>query len=200
MTEISPVGTMSHRLYTNYGSIGFPVASTEAKVVDQDDATNRGLDANVCGELLLRSPSVMRGYLNNPKATAEVLVGDGWLRTGDIGYYDYNGDFYVTDRAKDLIKVQAYQVAPAELEDILLSHPSVLDAAVIGVKHDKFGEAPKAFVVRKDGKLTAADVQEFVASRCSKFKWLVGGVEFIDEVPKSKTGKILKNELRKLEK
>lgn len=190
---------MSHRLYTNYGSIGLPVASTEAKIVDLDDPHCRGLDANVCGELMVRSPSVMLGYLNNPEATAKALTEDGWLRTGDIGSYDTNGDFYLTDRAKDLIKVQANQVAPAELEDILQSHPLVLDAAVIGVKHNKYGEAPKAYVVRRHGQLTADQVQEYIAGRCSKFKWLVGGVEFIDAIPKSKTGKILRNELRKLE-
>lgn len=199
MTETSPITFLSHRLYTNYASIGWPSASTEAKIVNLDDPLNQGLDANVQGELMVRSPAVMRGYLNNPEETAKVVGADGWLRTGDVGYYDNNGDFYITDRCKELIKVQAFQVAPAELEEILLSHPQVLDAAVIGVKHDKYGEVPKAFVVRRDDEVTPTEIQDFVGKRCVKYKWLVGGVQFIDEVPKSNTGKILRRKLKEIE-
>lgn len=189
---------LSHRLYINHASIGWPAASTEAKIVGVDDPVGRGLDANARGELMVRCPSVMLGYLNNPDETAKVLSADGWLRTGDIGYYDTNGDFYITDRCKELIKVQAHQVAPAELEEILLSHPLVLDAAVMGVDHERYGEVPKAFVVRKDAKLTSAEVQEFIAQRCVKYKWLVGGVQFIDSVPKNNTGKILRRKLKEI--
>lgn len=196
MTEISALALISHRLYTNAGSIGWPAASTEAKIVCLDDALNRGLDANVSGEIMIRSPSVMLGYFKNPTETTKIISEDGWIRTGDIGSYDNNGDFYVTDRSKDLIKVQAFQVAPAELENVLLSHPMVLDAAVIGVKHKKFGEVPKAFVVRKNNKLTDTEIQQYIANRCIKFKWLIGGVEFIDKLPKSPTGKILRKDLR----
>lgn len=198
MTETSPVTFMCHRKYINYASIGYPSASTEAKIVKVDDPFNRGLDANESGELMVRGPNVMLGYLNNPTETAKVLGADGWLHTGDIGYYDTNGDFYVTDRCKELIKVQANQVAPAELEEILLSHPNILDAAVIGVKHDKYGEVPKAFIVRKDEKLTSAEVQEYIVQRCVKYKWLIGGVQFIDIVPKSNTGKILRRKLKEI--
>lgn len=199
MTELSSLALQNHSLYKNYASIGWPAASTEVKIVSMDDPLERGLDINACGELMIRSPSVMLGYLNNPSETAKVKTEDGWLHTGDIGFYDHNGDFYITDRAKDMIKVQAFQVAPAELEDILLTHPNLLDAAVIGIKHDKFGEVPKAFVVaQKDVNIKSTDIQEFIAQRCARFKWLIGGVQFIDEVPKSKTGKILRNELRKL--
>lgn len=193
MTE-SGLNFVNHSLYDNATSIGWPCASTEAKIVSVDDFQNIGLDVNVCGEVLIRGPSIMKGYLNNPKATA-LAMSEEWLHTGDIGMYDKNGDFYITGRLKELIKVQANQVAPAELEDILLAHPQILDAAVIGVKHEKFGEVPKAFVVRKDAKLMAKDVEECIAKRCSKFKWLVGGVEFIDTIPKSNTGKILKRVL-----
>lgn len=196
MTEISAVAIFSHRLYINYGSVGWPAASTEAKIVNVDDPLYRGLDANICGEIMVRSPSVMRGYLNNPTETAKVLTEDGWLRTGDVGWYDNNGDFYITDRSKDLIKVNAFQVSPSELENILISHPMVLEAAVIGVNHDKLGEAPKAFVVRKEAKLTKTDIHDFIAKRCSKFKWLTGGLEFIDEIPKNQTGKILRRSLK----
>lgn len=195
MTETSPMLFLSHRLYINYASIGWPAASTEAKIVNVDDTLNRGQDANVHGEVMVRSPGVMLGYLNNPAETANVLSADGWLHTGDVGYYDTNGDFYITDRCKELIKVQANQVAPAELEELLLSHPQILDAAVTGIKHDKYGEVPKAFVVRKNAKLTSEEVQQFIAQRCVKFKWLAGGVQFIDVVPKTNTGKILRRKL-----
>lgn len=199
MTETSPMTFLKHRLYINHASIGWPCASTEAKIVNVDDPLKRGLDANISGELMVRSPSVMLGYLNSPTETAKVLDADGWLRTGDISYYDTNGDFYITDQIKELIKVQGHhQVAPAELEEILLSHPQVLDAAVIGVKHDKNGEVPKAFIVRRSGQLTSSEVQEYVAQRCVKHKWLVGGVQFIEKVPKSNTGKILRKELKKM--
>lgn len=200
MTETSPSICLGHSRYANYGSIGWPCASTEVKIVRVDDPQNLGLDANEHGELLVRSPAVMLGYLDNPTETANAFSSDGWLRTGDVGFYDNNGDFYITDRAKELIKVQAFQVAPAELEDILCSHPQILEAGVIGVKHDKFGEVPKAFIVRKDDMLSAHEIQEFIAARCSKYKWLVGGVEFIDKLPTSSTGKILRRELRLLEK
>lgn len=196
MTELSGVGLLCHRLYTNYGSIGWPCRSTEVKIVSLDDPSNRGLDANLSGELMIRSPSIMAGYLGNHTETANVLSEDGWLRTGDLALYDNNGEFFITDRCKDLIKVKGYQVAPAELEEVLLSHPLVLDAAVIGVKHDKLGEAPKAFVVRKDDRLNEIELQEFIARSCINYKWLVGGVEFIKEIPKNKTGKILRRELR----
>lgn len=198
MTETSAAVSIGHSLYANYGSIGWPAGSTEIKIVAVDDPQNRGQGVNVCGELLVRSPSVMLGYLKNPAETKKALTGDGWFRTGDIGSYDINGDFYVTDRAKELIKVQAYQVAPAELEEILRFHPKVLDVAVIGVKHDKFGEAPKAFIVRRDDSLEANEIHDYMAKRCSKHKWLVGGIQFIDAVPKSSTGKILRRELKRL--
>lgn len=198
MSETSPLAFVNHRLYNNYATIGWPSASTEAKIVATSDPLNRGLDANVCGEIMVRSPSVMRGYLKNPTETEKMLCKDGWLHTGDIGYYDTLGNFYITDREKELIKVQAKQVAPAELEDILCTHPKILDAAVIGVRHEKNGEAPKAFVVRRNDKLTAEEVQKFIEQKCSKHKWLIGGVQFIDVVPKSSTGKILRRKVREL--
>lgn len=199
MTEGAGLFFLNHRLYTNSASIGWPVASTDAKIVSLNDPSNRGLDANISGELLIRCPTIMAGFWKNPEATAKATTENGWFRTGDIAMYDNNGDFYITDRAKDLIKVQAYQVAPAELEEIVRSHPNVLDAAVIGVKNEKFGEVPKAFVViRKGATVSSKDIQEYIEKRCVKYKWLVGGVHFIAEVPKSKTGKILKTHLRTL--
>lgn len=198
MSETSPVAFVNHRLYLNYSSIGWPSASTEAKITNIDDPLKLGLDANVCGEIMVRSPSVMRGYLKNPTETEKMLCQDGWLHTGDIGHYDTLGNFYITDRAKELIKVQAKQVAPAELEDILCTHPQVLDAAVIGVKHERNGEAPKAYIVRRDNKVTAKEIQKYIEQKCSKHKWLIGGVQFIDSVPKSSTGKILRRKVKEM--
>lgn len=198
MTETAGAAMLSHRLYPNYASVGWPSAMTEAKIVTHDDLLFLGQGANISGEILVRSPSIELEYLNNPEETSNSLA-NGWLRTGDIGFYDNNGDFYITDRSKDMIKVQGNQVAPAELEEILLTHPKVLDAAVIGIDHERFGEAPKAFVVpRKGAVLTESEIQQYVAEKCAKYKWLVGGVQFIAEVPKNKTGKIMRRELREM--
>jgi acyl-CoA synthetase (AMP-forming)/AMP-acid ligase II len=136
----------------------------------------------------------MKGYLNNPAATAETLVEDGWLRTGDVGRVDENGYFYIVDRLKELIKYKGYQVAPAELEAVLVSHPKVRDAGVIGVPMEDGGEAPKACVVCDDG-LDAEELIGYVSERVAPYK-RVREVEFVDEVPKSASGKILRRVLR----
>ena len=112
------------------------------------------------------------------------------------GYYDSEGCFYITDRLKELIKVKGFQVAPAELEAILLTHPNIADAAVVGTPHERLGEAPKAFVVRKEGGLAEEEVKQFVAGRVADFKQLAGGVQFIEAVPKSASGKILRRLLK----
>ncbi len=169
------------------GSVGLLLPSTEARLVDP--AT--GEDA-AQGELWVRGPQVMAGYLDNPTATAETVV-DGWLRTGDIARVD-DGVFRIVDRLKELIKYKGYQVAPAELEALLLTHPDVLDAAVIGVPHAEGGEAPKAFVVSA----TSTDpdaLMAWVAARVAPYK-KVRSVEFVDAIPKSPSGKILRRLLR----
>lgn len=199
MTETSPLAMLKHRLYTNHATVGWPTASTEAKVVSINDPHNVGLDAETEGELLLRSPSVMKGYLNNREATDATIVDNGWLRTGDIVKYDANGDFYILDRAKELIKVKGFQVAPAEMEEVLRGHPKVLDAGVVGVQHATDGEVPRAFVVLREGEhLRGNEIEQYVETKCAKFKWLKGGVKVIDQVPKSATGKILRRELKRL--
>lgn len=139
----------------------------------------------------------MLGYLNNQKATDEILI-DGWIRTGDIAHYDDDGFFYITDRLKELIKVKGFQVAPAELEEILRSHPDIADAAVVGVKHAKNGEAPRAFVIKQTGSpITEQDVQQFVSQKVADFKRLEGGVQFLETIPKNTTGKILRREIKR---
>jgi acyl-CoA synthetase (AMP-forming)/AMP-acid ligase II len=135
----------------------------------------------------------MKGYLNNRAATEQILDQDGWLHTGDIGHADPDGDFYIVDRLKELIKYKGYQVPPAELEAILLTHPAVADAAVIPSPNEEAGEVPKAFVVLK-GEITPDELIEYVAKRVAPHK-KIRLVEMIDEIPKSASGKILRRKL-----
>ena len=172
-------------------SIGLLLPKTEAKFVHP--ASGAELDADEQGELWIRGPQVMRGYLHQPAATAATIATDGWLRTGDLGYADAAGNFYVVDRLKDLIKYKGYQVAPAELEAVLLAHPAVADAAVIPSPDDEAGEVPKAFVVLK-GEASADDLMAFIAARVAPYK-KVRRLEFIDQIPKSASGKILRRRL-----
>jgi acyl-CoA synthetase (AMP-forming)/AMP-acid ligase II len=195
MTELSPVSHKSRLARveeTPRGSIGALIPNTEARLVDPE--TGEDVPEGEEGEIWIRGPQVMRGYLNNDEATAETLVGDGWIRTGDIGRADENGFFYIVDRLKELIKYKGHQVAPAELEAVLVSHPKVKDAGVIGMPMDDGGEAPMACVVAEDG-LDAEELMAFVAERVAPYK-RIREVEFVDEVPKSASGKILRRVLR----
>lgn len=141
----------------------------------------------------------MKGYLANDKATRETIDKDGWLRTGDLGYFDDDSQFYIVDRLKELIKYRGFQVAPAELEALLLTHPKIKDCGVIGIPDEFSGELPMAFVVKQsDEILSEKEVKDFVAKHVNKSKWLHGGVKFIDEIPKNPSGKILRRELRDL--
>lgn len=139
----------------------------------------------------------MKGYLNNPEATVEIIDKDGWLHTGDIGYIDKDAHLYIVDRVKELIKYKGYQVAPAELESILLSHPSVADAAVIPSLLIGAGEVPKAFLVLKSD-ITLDEISDFVASQVAPYK-KIRRIEIIDKIPKSASGKILRKEFVSLE-
>jgi acyl-CoA synthetase (AMP-forming)/AMP-acid ligase II len=190
LTETSPVLTAhpSEEARIRHGSAGQLVPNTEAKVVDA--VTGEALGYNQPGELCFRGPQVMAGYLNNPGATAQMLDADGWLHTGDIGHVDDDGYFYVVDRVKELIKYKGMQVAPAELEAVLISHPAIADTAVVRVPDEEAGEVPKAFVVATT-ELSAKAVMDYVAERVAPHK-KVRAVEFIDEVPKSPSGKILR--------
>jgi acyl-CoA synthetase (AMP-forming)/AMP-acid ligase II len=173
------------------GSVGPCVPNTECRVVDLTTGVDLGPDQR--GELWVRGPQVMKGYLNRPDATAAMIDAEGWLRTGDVGYADEDGDFFLIDRVKELIKYKAYQVAPAELEAVLLSHPAVTDAAVVPSPDDEAGEVPKAFVVLGD-EATAEELMAFVAARVAPYK-KVRRVEFVDRIPKSPTGKLLRRVL-----
>ncbi|KAF2878840.1 hypothetical protein ILUMI_27558, partial [Ignelater luminosus] len=177
LTETSPL-THSQTIHIDGGDLaggcGYLLPNTECKIVALDDDIKTGLGCNQSGELLIRGPQVI---IKNQKATEEVLDSNGWLRTGDIGHYNEDGHFFVTDRLKELIKVKGFQVAPAELEELLRDHPDVEEAAVVGVPHPDFGEVPKAFVVpRKNVNFSGLRIQEYVASKVAKYKQLIGGV------------------------
>jgi len=190
MTETSPVTHSSppEKENVKYGSVGVPAPNTECKIVDLE--TGEELGPNQEGEVCVRGPQIMKGYLNRPDATAATIDADDWLHTGDIGYADDDGHFYIVDRAKELIKYKGFQVAPAELEALLLTHPDIADAAVIPCPDDESGEVPKAYVVLK-GEATAEELMEFVAARVAPHK-KIRGVEFIEKIPKSPSGKILR--------
>ncbi|MFJ3406400.1 AMP-binding protein [Promicromonospora sp. NPDC090134] len=201
MTEMSPV---SHcipfdRADIPSGSVGLLVAGMEARIVDPATGAEIEQPADGVsgpGELLCRGPNVMVGYLGNPEATAATLEADGFMHTGDIVTVDSGGVFQVVDRLKELIKYKGYQVPPAELEALLLSHPQIADVAVIGLPDEEAGEIPKAFVVPVAGaSLTEAEVIAFVAEQVAPYK-KVRSVEFIEAVPKSASGKILRKDLR----
>lgn len=197
MTELSIVSTVLPEGKYKMGSSGLVAFGMEGKVVDLE--TGVTLAPYKEGELCFRGPLIMKGYRKNPKATQEMMDKDGWLHTGDIAFYDVEGFVFIVDRVKELIKYKGFQVAPAELEDLLLKNPAIKDAAVIGIPDDDAGELPFAFIVlQPDAKLSARDVQQFVADKVSAQKRLSGGVRFIDEIPKNQSGKILRRQLRDL--
>ncbi len=193
MTETSPVthSSPADPAKVKFGSIGVAAPSTEVKVVDVD--TGELLGPNQKGEICVRGPQIMKGYLNKPDATANTIDSEGWLHTGDIGYVDDDGHFFIVDRLKELIKYKGFQVPPAELEAVLLTHPCVADAAVIPYPDDEAGEVPKAIVVLRKAS-EADDIIEFVAERVAPHK-RIKYLEFAEQIPKSPSGKILRRVL-----
>lgn len=190
MTETSPVthSSPADPAQVKFGSVGVPAPNTECKIIDLE--TGESLGTNKKGEVCVRGPQIMKGYLNRPEATAATIDAEGWLHTGDIGYADDAGHFYIVDRAKELIKYKGFQVPPAELEALLLTHSCVADAAVVPCQDDEAGEVPKAFVVLK-GEVSAEELMNFVAERVAPHK-KIRKLEFIDKIPKSPSGKILR--------
>ena len=182
-------------------SVGWPIPNSENKIVDPatgEEVAASGDGMSEPGELWVRGPNVMLGYLNNEQATTDTIDADGFLHTGDMAQVDAAGAVYIVDRLKELIKYKGYQVPPAELEALLLTHPQIADTAVVGVIDEESGEEiPKAFVVKQaDAALTEDEVMEFVAAKVAPHK-KVRRVEFIDAIPKSSSGKILRKDLRK---
>ncbi|MFI6687300.1 AMP-binding protein [Streptomyces sp. NPDC050485] len=202
MTELSP-GTHAVPLAVPNpppGAVGKLLPSTEMRILRLDDPA-RDAEPGAEGEVAIRGPQVMKGYLGRPDATAALIDAEGWVHTGDVGRVDEDGWLYVVDRVKELIKYKGFQVAPADLEALLLTHPAIADAAVIGVYDTDGNEVPKAFVVRRPGApdLGADEVMAYVAERVAPYKKL-RRVEFIEGVPRAASGKILRRELRQREK
>ncbi|ETN82342.1 hypothetical protein NECAME_16411 [Necator americanus] len=171
-----------------FGSVGKLSSNLEMKIVDPE--TGVGRKFGEVGEICIRGPTVMLGYLKKPDATRQCI------RDGDMGYVRNDGYLFIVDRLKELIKVKGFQVPPAELENILLCHPMIHDAAVVGIQDAERGEIPKAYVVRSSNELTESEVKSFVNDKVSPYKQLSGGVEFVKEIPKSPSGKILRRVLR----
>ena len=204
MTEASPVTHLSPTKNTVFkpGSCGRIVPNTEVKLVDPVTGDEVG-GPNKDGELLMRGPQIMKGYLNRPADTADSIDREGWYHTGDVGYVDEDGWFFIVDRTKELIKYKGMQVAPAELEALLLTHPNILDAAVVRRADEEAGEVPKAFIVLKPdeaSKATKAEaISAWVAERVAPHK-RIRHIEYIDAIPKSASGKILRRVLVDMEK
>ena len=194
MTELSPVSHLTPPGWFKPGSVGVTAPNTETRIVDPATGEEVGLDVD--GEIQVRGPQVMKGYLNNPQATAITLDDDGWLHTGDIGHVDADGHVYVVDRLKELIKYKGFQVPPAELEALLLTHPAVADAAVVGLPDEEAGEIPAGYVVLRPGaEASPEEIQGYVAERVAGYKRL-RRLTFIEAIPKSASGKILRRVLR----
>ena len=186
MTELSPVSHATPSGMFKPGSVGVTVPNTEVNIVDPATESPLGVDED--GEVWVRGPQVMKGYLNNESATKNTIDDDGWLHTGDIGHIDADGHLFIVDRLKELIKYKGFQVPPAELEALLLTHPQIADAAVIGLPDDEAGEIPVAYVVLKPGQdATAADIQGFVAEKVASYKQ-IRKLTFVDAIPKSGLG------------
>jgi long-chain acyl-CoA synthetase len=197
LTESSPVTHINpFNGKRKPGSIGLPISETECKIVDLKNSEVM-MKIGESGELLMRGPQVMKGYLNKPEETKETLTDDGWLRTGDVAKMDEEGYFYIVDRIKDMILSGGYNVYPRDIDEVLYTHPKVLEACCIGVPHKKRGEAVKAYIVLKDGETsTAEEMISYCAERIAKYKLPVE-VEFREDLPKSNVGKILRKDLRK---
>ncbi|MEV8128581.1 4-coumarate--CoA ligase family protein [Streptomyces sp. NPDC085944] len=199
MTELSPgthVVPLDAMADAPPGTVGKLIAGTEMRIVSLTDP-GKDLPAEESGEILIRGPQIMKGYLGRPDATAAMIDGDGWLHTGDVGHVDGDGWLFVVDRVKELIKYKGFQVAPAELEALLLTHPGVADVAVVGEYNDDGNEVPHAFVVRQPAApgLAEGEIMRYVAERVAPYK-RVRKVTFTDAVPRAASGKILRRELK----
>ena len=194
MTELSPVSHCTVEGDYRPGTSGITASNTESRIVDPVGGEDQGVGDR--GELWVRGPQVMKGYLNNPEATAATVDADGWLHTGDVAIIDEFGHMTIVDRLKELIKFMGFQVAPAELEALIITHPKVADVAVIGIADDEAGEVPKAFVTAVDGEtVTLEEIQALVAEHLVSYKQ-IKVLEVIEAIPKSAAGKILRKELR----
>ena len=196
MTELSPISHMAPAENASSGAVGVAVPNTECRIVDPETGKDCGEAEE--GELWIRGPQVMKGYLNNPQATAATITDDGWLRTGDLAAIDANGELWIRDRLKELIKFKGFQVAPAEVEAVLLTCPGVGDCAVLAAQDEEAGEVPVAYVVQAPGAdITADDILASIEGRLVSYK-VPRAITFIDAIPKTASGKILRRELKKM--
>ncbi|KAK7329810.1 hypothetical protein VNO77_23990 [Canavalia gladiata] len=197
MTEAGPVSISlafaKEPFEIKSGACGTVVRNAELKIVDTE--TGASLPRNKPGEICVRGTKVMKGYLNDPEATERTIDKEGWLHTGDIGFIDYDDELFIVDRLKELIKYKGFQVAPAELESLLIAHPNISDAAVVPMKDEAAGEVPVAFVVRSnDSKITEDEIKQYISQQVVFYK-RINKVFFTDSIPKAASGKILRKEL-----
>jgi long-chain acyl-CoA synthetase len=192
MTEASPVVSSNPKGATKLGTVGVPVPSTELRIVDE---SGKALPLGEIGEIQVRGPQVMKGYYNKAEETAQTITQDGWLNTGDIGKMDEEGYLQIVDRKKDMIIVSGFNVYPNEIEDVVALHPKVLEAAAIGVPHEKSGECVKVFVVKKDKSLNEDELIQHCRENLTGYK-VPKQVEFKEELPKTNVGKILRRALK----
>ena len=191
MTESSPVISFNPPGHAQLGTIGLPAASTEIKIMSED---GKSLPMGEAGELCVRGPQVMKGYWNRPQDTAKTIDEDGWLKTGDIAVMQEDGYLKIVDRKKDMIVVSGFNVYPNEIEDVLVSHPKVVECAVVGVPSEKTGEAAKAFIVT-NAEVTDEELVAFCREHLTAYK-VPRLFERRDELPKTNVGKVLRRELR----
>jgi len=193
LTETSPAVCINPMDLEDFnGAIGLPISSTDCKVIDED---GNEMPVEEPGELCVKGPQVMKGYWNRPEETAKVLDDEGWLKTGDMARRDDKGFFYIVDRKKDMILVSGFNVYPNEIEDVVASHPKVAEVGAIGVDDEKSGELVKVVVVRKDDSLTVDELRAHCKKELTGYK-VPRYLEFVEEVPKTNVGKILRRELR----
>ncbi|MED6196662.1 4-coumarate--CoA ligase 1 [Stylosanthes scabra] len=195
MTEAGPVLSMclafaKEPFEVKSGACGTVVRNAQMKIIDP--LTSASLPRNHAGEICIRGNQIMKGYLNDPKATEGTIDKERWLHTGDIGYIDDNDELFIVDRLKELIKYKGFQVAPAELEAMLISHPNISDAAVIAMKDEAAGEVPVAFVVRSNASNISEDDIKLYISKQVVFYKRINKVFFVDSIPKAPSGKILR--------
>ncbi|XP_068225863.1 uncharacterized protein [Palaemon carinicauda] len=194
---------MTETFFTNFtplsgpekiGSCGPLLPNVRAKIFDLD--TGKALGSGEDGELCIKSPTLMNEYHGRPEATAEMYTEDGYMKTGDIARYDEDGYFYIVDRLKELIKVKGSQVSPSELENVLLRHPGIADAGVVGVEDIRAGELPMAYIVKRNPELTEEEIISYLDDKVAPHKQLKGGVRFVEQLPKNATGKLVRKELK----
>jgi acyl-CoA synthetase (AMP-forming)/AMP-acid ligase II len=197
MTEACCLISITPHPERDIGSVGYLIPNTDIKFIDDDG--NELTKINERGEMCVRGPTIVRGYFENPEANARDFDNDGYYHTGDIGYMTEAGKIFIVDRKKELIKVRGFQVAPNEIEGLLLSHPTVIDAAVVGVTVPSSPDAElvRAYVVLREGQQSSEkQLLGHVEPQLARYKHLTGGVKFVNAIPKTASGKILKRLLR----